>query len=309
MTQGKRRTKSFKDKTMLVVPKEQWERKEDTHKPIIDEETFNAVQLMFRSNFNAKPRRTAVGNEPSLFSNLLRCKDCGSKLSFNTWNRRGGSEHFYRCSKYIQHKDCTPHRISLDLLTKVVLADIQFYAQLAAEDEEAFVCQLNLMSMKDQTAVIDRYKKRVAEINAKITKIDRHLQSAFEKNESGVMSDTAYANLERRYLQDRDAIEAELPTLTAALELAESKVSDVSKEVANLTQYAKVMELTREVATNLISAIHISEPEKDGKQKGYKLEIEYRFNNPRSITLELFSGSLDYEVVGGSDDWKEVKTQ
>jgi DNA invertase Pin-like site-specific DNA recombinase len=308
MTQGKKRTKSFKDKKILFVPEDQWQTKENTHDPIIDDETFNAVQLTFLSNKNAKPRRTAVGNEPSLFSNLLRCKECGAKLNFNTWNRRGGSEHFYRCSRYIQHKNCTPHRISLELLTNVVLADVQYYARLAAEDEETFARQLNLLSMKDQTAVIDRYKKRIAEINTKIAKIDRLLQAAFEKNECGVISDTVYANLERGYMKDRDALEAELPTLTASLELAESKVSDVSKEVANLKQYAKVMELTRDIATNLINTIHISEPVKNGKHKGYCLEIEYSFNNPRSITRELFSGSETYELVGSLFDWHKDLT-
>jgi hypothetical protein len=64
-------------------------------------------------------------------------------------------------------------------------------------------------------------------------------------------------------MKDRDALEAELPTLTASLDLTESKVSDVSKEVSNLKQYAKVMELTRDIATNLINAIHISEPVKN----------------------------------------------
>lgn len=297
MTQGKKRTKSFKDKTILVVPKEQWITTKNAHEPIIDEETFYAVQGLFKSNKNSKPRRTVIDNQPSLFSNLLRCKECGKKLNFNTCLKGGKPEHIYRCSGYIQHKSCTPHRITLEMLTKVVLEDIMYYARLAAQDEEKFVRQLNLVRMSDQTAAIDRYKKRIAEIKAKTAKLDRLIAAAFEKNLEGAISDTVCFNLTQGYQAERDALESELPALTAALDLAENQITDLSKEVANLKRFAKITELTREVVTNLIKAIYISEPTKNGKQRIFNVDIEYRFNNPRSITLELFTGTGEWEEV------------
>jgi predicted nucleic acid-binding Zn-ribbon protein len=185
----------------------------------------------------------------------------------------------------------------LELLTKAVLSDIQCYARLANENEEEFVRQLNLMSAKDQKTEIDRYKKRIADIKSKLTKIEGLVRKAFEKLASGTVSDAIYKSLEQGYQRDISALESELPILITALETAESQKADMSEEIKKLKCYAGVKELTREVVTNLIQTIYISEPTGKGKKKAYNLEIQYRFNNPRSITHELFLGIGNWEEV------------
>ena len=74
-------TRSFKDKTRINIPKEQWKVFKNTHDPIIDEETWNTVQRL-RSN---KRRPTKTG-KTSIFSGHLFCRDCGAKLYYCTTN-------------------------------------------------------------------------------------------------------------------------------------------------------------------------------------------------------------------------------
>ena len=88
-------TKSFKDKSKIYFPKEQWKIFKNTHEPIIDKETWNTVQRI-REN---RQRPTKIG-KINIFSGHLFCKDCGSKLYYCTSRSYTENRHFYRCSKY-----------------------------------------------------------------------------------------------------------------------------------------------------------------------------------------------------------------
>jgi site-specific DNA recombinase len=86
---------------------------EKTHEPIIKREIFEGVQNLRVS----KPKSGAKGQE-HIFSNILFCKDCGSRLIFKSnWGK--GS---YVCSKYAKKgaTHCSNHAINENqLMTKL----------------------------------------------------------------------------------------------------------------------------------------------------------------------------------------------
>ena len=67
--------KSYKSKKKIDLPKEEWAIFENTHKAIIDQDTFDTVQRIRQ----AKRRPTDMG-EMSIFSGLVYCADCGQKM-------------------------------------------------------------------------------------------------------------------------------------------------------------------------------------------------------------------------------------
>lgn len=83
-------TRSFKDKTKLHRPKEEWKVFENTHEAIIDDETFALVQEL-RSH-KRRPNRTG---EVSIFSGLLYCADCGGKLYYSVTNNYSREQALY----------------------------------------------------------------------------------------------------------------------------------------------------------------------------------------------------------------------
>ena len=88
-------TKSFKNKTKVERPEEEWQVFPDTHPAIIDRETFALVQEL-RSH-RRRPTRTG---HVSMFSGLLYCADCGSKLYYSNGNvKRHISPNFF-CSSF-----------------------------------------------------------------------------------------------------------------------------------------------------------------------------------------------------------------
>lgn len=75
-------SKSFKNKARIDNPEENWVIFKDRHEPIIDRETFELVQKL---TSNTKRRAPKPENaDKSMFSELLYCADCGSKLWYHT---------------------------------------------------------------------------------------------------------------------------------------------------------------------------------------------------------------------------------
>lgn len=75
---GRTRRKSFKDKTKIQLPKEEWLIFEHTHEAIIDQETFDIVQKMRQHKRVLGSPRFEVGHE-NLFAGLFFCGTCDSK--------------------------------------------------------------------------------------------------------------------------------------------------------------------------------------------------------------------------------------
>ncbi len=80
-------SKSFKNKRRLENPRENWVIFKDVHEPVIDRDTFERVQVIVEKTKRCAPKK--AGEEKHLFSGLLYCADCGSKLWYRTNTKTG----------------------------------------------------------------------------------------------------------------------------------------------------------------------------------------------------------------------------
>lgn len=281
IVQSKRAVQSFKSKKLQVLPPEMWVIVENTHEAIIDRETWNAVQLLFETNKKSKSKKSA-NEDVSLFTNIVRCKSCNSKLSFSTRQIKSKVDSYYRCSRYIQHgkEACSPHRITLDILYSVVLEDIKRNARLALADEEMFVKQLHQISLEETHSELADFVKQEAYFKNRLYEVDNLIQKAFEKNVNGVLPDSMLANLLKKYEADKKTLDEDLINLKRRKLIAESQTTNIQREIDNLKKYAEITELNRTVVTNLIHSIHISEPKTVDGKKTYDIDIRYKFQNP-----------------------------
>ncbi len=76
---------SYKDKTSIPNPKEDWLIFENTHEAIIEPETWELAQQLRKT-----PRRIDTIGEANPLTGLLYCADCGAKM-YNH-RSRGGTE-------------------------------------------------------------------------------------------------------------------------------------------------------------------------------------------------------------------------
>ena len=93
----------------------------DTHPAIIDRETFALVQNL--RQHRRRPTRTGI---VSMFSGLLYCADCGSKLGYSATNNCKREQAFFFCSAYRGNSDvCSAHFIREKVVEELVLEGLQ----------------------------------------------------------------------------------------------------------------------------------------------------------------------------------------
>ena len=90
----KTKKKSFKSKKVLLTPSDEWQVFKETQEPIIDEETFWAVQKIREG----KRHLDRLG-ETSPFSGMLFCGDCGHRLYLRR-QRNPHQKDYFVCSVY-----------------------------------------------------------------------------------------------------------------------------------------------------------------------------------------------------------------
>ena len=135
----KRTVKSFKNKNVVSLPKEQWVVVENMHQPIIPKEQWEAAQKINIDNKHEGLKRRCNG-KMNIFSGLLKCADCGGNMIFNTKYYKSYTKEYYRCSTYMSKGKmaCTHHSIDYNIIYRAVMDDIKKYAALSEEDEEKF---------------------------------------------------------------------------------------------------------------------------------------------------------------------------
>ena len=89
MVQNKTGTVSYKNHKQVSKPESEWIKVENTHEPLIPQETWDAVQRM--DNHPARGRSGKNGTI-ALFGGLLRCMDCGSSMRYMRDYRKKVSE-------------------------------------------------------------------------------------------------------------------------------------------------------------------------------------------------------------------------
>ena len=160
-------TKSFKNKTKVHVPEENWKIFENTHPSIVDRETFVIVKELRKNK-----RRPTREGKVSMFSGLLFCKDCGSMMYFCTAKNFSKEQNWFTCAKARKNKEqCTAHFIREVYLEKAVLESMRRVFWFARCYEDLFVKQLQEKSMQEAKKDLDKDKEQNDGIEKFIAKV------------------------------------------------------------------------------------------------------------------------------------------
>ena len=262
---------SFKLKKRLEKPQEEWKIFPDTHPAIIDRETFALVQTL--RQHRRRPTRTGI---VSMFSGLLYCADCGSKLGYSATNNYKREQAFFFCSAYRSNSDvCSAHYIREKVIEGLVLEGLQrllwyiqvYEARFAQEQMERF----GLQEKKERTAKrreLDRAKVRVVEI-------DQLIQKSYEDMTKGLLSEERFATLTVSLESEQRQLKADIPELEASLNATADKAGDLQKFIQRARQVTRLTELTPEIVHEFIDKIVVSKPEKIDGKRHQRVDVHY----------------------------------
>ena len=293
-------TKSFKDKSKIYFPKEQWKIFKNTHEPIIDKETWNTVQRI-REN---SQRPTKIG-KINIFSGHLFCKDCGSKLYYCTSRSYTENRHFYRCSKYknTSSKSCTSHTIREHILKELVLENIKQVLSYIRSYEDLFIKQKLETSLEEQKKIDSINKKLLSQYENRIKDIDNLIQHIYEDNISGKITDERFTTLSLNYEKEQKELKSKVKELANKLDTTKQQELDLTSFVSKVKQYTEISELTPEIINELIDKIYVYQSEKVNGKPTQQIDIYYNGIGIINIPLN------EYELENAfQESIKKIKT-
>ncbi len=259
MVQGRRKKVSYKSKVLIDVPEDQWYRVEGTHEPIIDRETFAAVQR----NLSLHTKTDGSG-EVHLLSGLVKCMDCGSTMSKVTDCRQGRPRRSYlRCKLYADSgkaKLCTRHSIRLDKLEELISDRIRYYVQTYYKLEP-----LALQPKRDtRREALEQERKT---LTAQLEKRSQALKTLYLDKVSGVLTDGQFSELNQSFLEEKARLEQRLSKIEAELSGYE-KPQQQADLMERAKELLKLETVPRELVVALVDKIEIGERNPDtGEQQ------------------------------------------
>ena len=279
MVNGKRRVTSFKNKKVVRNSPDTWIVVEDTHEPIINQSVWDEAQKIVAKN-HVGIRRGGSG-AIALFSGVVKCADCGAKMTFNRKVYKDYTKEYYRCGRYTNKGTdaCKPHTILEGAIYKEVIEDIRAYAKFAYNDEQQLINRLSKDNVNHSYKQVQRQEKLLKDKERRLSDIDLLVQSLFEEKINGTVPENIFKRMAKKYDDEQLNLAKEIETLKNDLADLKRNESDITSWVSKIKRCLSIEALTRELVVELIDSIEISEVyEKEG-QPQQDVNITYRFEN------------------------------
>ena len=269
--------KHFKDKKSHYVPEDEWTIFENTHDPIIDQQTFDLVQKI-RGNVRRYPDGWG---EAAPLTGLLYCADCGGKMYVHRTNN-GKRISQYTCSQYTK-VPCgtlckTQHRINEDVVLSLVSEMLKAIAEYAKHDRAEFVRVVQEAQSSQQTTEVRKQRTRLATAKQRVSELEVLLCKIYEDNILGKLSDSRYATLDAQYEKEQSELTAEISALEKAIRSYEKHEKDADRFIALIDKYENFDKLTIAMLNEFIEKILVHERDRKGSiQTTQEVEIYFNF--------------------------------
>lgn len=250
----------------------------DNHEPIVDRETWNLAQEIFKANKAKFKNDNDVWKYTVRYplSGLIICNNCGKNYRRRHWTQGYPTPRImYQCTGYVDNdiRDrCSNKPISEDILLK---ATCEVINKVFLDKTQAFKKMLKLIEKhivtSDNNTLIETYKDKQADINEEIDDVLKKKGMAKDQSEQYF--------LERRYrelINDFHNLEGELKLLY----LKQQCSVEAQQRLQNIREILKEGELKPELLTVQIVQACI-----------YRIIMINREN----IVFVLSSGDIDKE--------------
>lgn len=256
-------TKSFKNKTKIERPQEEWKIFPNTHPAIIEREVFELVQEL--RQHRRRPNKSGI---VSPFSGLLYCADCGEKLYYSVTNNYKREQAYFFCSAYRKNSEvCSAHYIREKVVTETVLESMRRILLNVQAFEKEFARKQMECYSEDKKKELAQKRRELNKAKKRIAEIDSLIQKIYEDNAIGKISDERYATLSMSYEEEQQRLKAGIPEMENYLETETDKTESLQKFIDKVKKITELKELTPELIHEFIDRIIVYAPRYlDGKR-------------------------------------------
>ena len=301
-------SKSYKMKKRIENPEENRAIFLNVHEAIIDRPTWEKVQAL---KAGTRRKRPTVTQEPSVFSGVMKCPECGGNLNFH-FNQNNHDIKFFSCQNHNSglRKCSSTHYIRLDFLEQVVLYEVHRLACFANEYENDFIKAMMGRSAKVAENERVRKKRELDALLARDRELDTLFERLYEDNVSGKIDDARFAKMAKRYEQEQGENAGRIKTLRLEVKKLDEKRMDVDDFLETVRRYTDATKITKRMVAELIDHIEVYPAVKEDGVTNQRVTIHYNcigvFEVPdrrkipeRDILLETRRGvALSYAPAG-----------
>ena len=266
-------SKSYKMKKRIENPEENRAIFLNVHEAIIDRQTWEKVQALQKGTRRKKP---TVTQEPSVFSGLLKCPECGGNLNFH-FNQNNHDIKFFSCQNHNSgYRKCSKtHYIRLDFLEQVVLYEVKRLACFASEYENDFIKAMIGRSAKVAENTALRKQRELDTLTARDRELDMLFERLYEDNVAGKIDDARFAKMSKRYEQEQGENAKKIKALRLELKKDESKRMDIDDFLETVRRYTDATTITKRMVAELIDHIEVYHAEKQDGITNQRVVIHY----------------------------------
>jgi DNA invertase Pin-like site-specific DNA recombinase len=263
IVQMRKGTISYKNKTQVNRPEEEWVRAVGTHEPIISMELWEtACKLGNRGTVGKSNKDGKI----SLFSGLLKCNDCGRSMKFvrDSNTRKDGhknNHHAYICCGYSQGGKavCSPHRTLESIFSGLILGDIREKARLIAIDEDAVIAEIKRKKQADTTSEQKALEKNLQTLRHRLSELEHLISKLYEEMVLGDIPREMVLGMMEKYKKEQQEKSILAAQLAEQLTHSQEVEHDIREWVSLIRKYMGVEELDRELLIKLVDKIVVGQ--------------------------------------------------
>lgn len=254
------------------VPKEDWIIVENTHEPIIDQDTWDKAQKLLQR----RTRDLDLTTNQNIFAGFIRCGDCDAAMTKISWIRADGSKtNSFYCGTYKRHGNryCSPHTLPFRVLEQIILEDlnkiigsIQNLEQMAKEQP-----------VRKKWDAENQIKEQISRLETELTKTKRLKQSLYEDYKDELLSKEEYLDYYREYADKEKLLQKKIKDLQEKQKLDIHRGLE-SSWVTRLLQLRKIETLDRSIIVEMIDRILVYDNQ--------RIRIIYNFSNELQSLFE-----------------------
>ena len=266
LLQGRQGTFNYKLKDLIDKPENEWVRTEDAHEVIIHKQDFDLVQRIMRLDTRTSPGSDTV----QLFSGILICGCCGSRMTRKTDRYKGTAYHYYYCPTGKKDGCTSPARVKESDLASCVLESLKAHIRNVASLE-------TLLNSADSEAMGSRLARQceaqIAENEHQLKQISGFKSTLYENMINGIISTEDYKTFRAKYAEDTNHLQQAISALRQELENVRNHKSERLLWMEHFKHFEGLTELDRKTVAHLIQSVRITG--KTELQITFNYQMEY----------------------------------
>lgn len=268
MVQGRQVKISYKSKKCLHQDRENWVVVENTHEPLVDQQTFRKVRMLVDSRKHTRSRTYDF-----LLKGMIFCHECGRPLAIlNRKNAAGEDVLYFVCRTYQRFTKagvCTCHSIKERTITEAVLENVRKACERCLHPEQLLPIAEKAVQ---QAREAERAAPEIQSLHNRINAMTANLDQMYMDKLSGILAEADFQRIYLKAKEDRSQLEVRLKALQSRKD-APAKGDDVAKEL--VSRYISTACASRELLVSLIERVELTETK--------EIIIKFRFREQEAV--------------------------